>query len=221
MPEPRKAPSGREGRPGHRRQYLRRRKVCKFCVEKIDDINYKDVRLINSFISERGKILPRRLTGTCSPHQRSLNGGHKARAKYCPASVQEKACFLAQESVLPGASQEDFKPWKLFCFERIENLGGAGQIVKVADGYGRNFLFPKKMAVPATPGNLKMWEQRRAKLLSQDTKTQAVAEKVAETLKELTVVITRKAGEKDTLFGSVTTLDISGVAPLSRLCDRP
>ncbi len=72
MPEPRKAPSGRGGRPSYRRQYLRRRKVCKFCVEKIDDINYKDVRLIHSFISERGKILPRRLTGTCSPHQRRL-----------------------------------------------------------------------------------------------------------------------------------------------------
>ena len=72
MPEPRRGPGGREGRPGQRRQFLRRRKVCKFCVEKIDDINYKDVRLINSFTSERGKILPRRLTGTCSPHQRYL-----------------------------------------------------------------------------------------------------------------------------------------------------
>ena len=98
---------------------------------------------------------------------------------------------------------------EIILLREIDNLGGAGQIVKVADGYGRNFLFPKKMAVPATPGNLKMWEQRRSKLLSQDTKTQAVAEEVAETLKELPVVITRKAGEKDTLFGSVTTLDIS------------
>ncbi len=55
-----------------RKQYFRRRKVCKFCDEKIDVIDYKEVKLIGQFISERGKILPRRLTGTCSPHQRLL-----------------------------------------------------------------------------------------------------------------------------------------------------
>ena len=65
-------PARREG-GGGRRQYFRRRKVCKFCTEKIDVIDYKDVRLIGQFVSERGKILPRRLTGTCSPHQRTLS----------------------------------------------------------------------------------------------------------------------------------------------------
>jgi small subunit ribosomal protein S18 len=65
-------PARREGGGGGRRQYFRRRKVCKFCTEKIDVIDYKDVRLIGQFVSERGKILPRRLTGTCSPHQRTL-----------------------------------------------------------------------------------------------------------------------------------------------------
>ena len=63
--------SGGNRRPG-RRQYFRRRKVCKFCVEKIDFIDYKDLRLIGPFVAERGKILPRRLTGTCAPHQRAL-----------------------------------------------------------------------------------------------------------------------------------------------------
>jgi small subunit ribosomal protein S18 len=62
------APSGAPGR----KQYFRRRKVCKFCEEKIDAIDYKEVKLIGQFISERGKILPRRLTGTCAPHQRLL-----------------------------------------------------------------------------------------------------------------------------------------------------
>jgi small subunit ribosomal protein S18 len=55
-----------------KKQYFRRKKVCRFCVEKIDDINYKDVRLLNAFISERGKITPRRITGVCAPHQRRL-----------------------------------------------------------------------------------------------------------------------------------------------------
>jgi len=57
---------------GPRKQYFRRRKVCKFCDEKIDTIDYKDVKVIGQFVSERGKILPRRLTGACSPHQRLL-----------------------------------------------------------------------------------------------------------------------------------------------------
>jgi small subunit ribosomal protein S18 len=64
--------SGRRPGGGGRRQYFRRRKVCKFCVEKIDFIDYKDLRLIGPFVAERGKILPRRLTGTCAPHQRAL-----------------------------------------------------------------------------------------------------------------------------------------------------
>ena len=65
-------PARREGGGGPRKQFFRRRKVCKFCEEKIDVVDYKDVRLIGPFVSDRGKILPRRLTGTCSPHQREL-----------------------------------------------------------------------------------------------------------------------------------------------------
>jgi small subunit ribosomal protein S18 len=70
---PRERSGRREGGPGGpRKQYFRRRKVCKFCEEKIDVIDYKDVKLVGQFVSERGKILPRRLTGTCSQHQRLL-----------------------------------------------------------------------------------------------------------------------------------------------------
>jgi small subunit ribosomal protein S18 len=57
---------------GPRKQYFRRRKVCKFCDEKIDVIDFKDLKLISQFVAERGKILPRRLTGTCASHQHAL-----------------------------------------------------------------------------------------------------------------------------------------------------
>ena len=57
---------------GQRRPMFRRRKVCKFCADKIDDINYKDVKLLGAFVPERGKILPRRISGTCAMHQRKL-----------------------------------------------------------------------------------------------------------------------------------------------------
>ena len=55
---------------GQRRGLFRRRKVCKFCADKIDDINYKDVKLLSGFVPERGKVLPRRISGTCAKHQR-------------------------------------------------------------------------------------------------------------------------------------------------------
>src|ERR687896_2257494 len=55
-----------------RRTLFRRRKVCKFCADKIDDINYKDVKLLSGFVPERGKVLPRRISGTCAKHQRAL-----------------------------------------------------------------------------------------------------------------------------------------------------
>ncbi len=65
--------SGGPGGPGGgKKQYFRRKKVCKFCVEKIDDINYKDVRMLGQFVAERGRIMPQRITGVCAPHQRRL-----------------------------------------------------------------------------------------------------------------------------------------------------
>ncbi len=60
------------GGPGGRGKFFRRKKVCKFCTEKIDGIPYRDVRLLQQFVAERGKIVPRRLTGVCTTHQRRL-----------------------------------------------------------------------------------------------------------------------------------------------------
>ena len=60
------------GGPGGRGKFFRRKKVCKFCTEKIDAVSYRDVRLLQGFVAERGKIVPRRLTGVCTTHQRRL-----------------------------------------------------------------------------------------------------------------------------------------------------
>ena len=74
-PRPSPGGAGREAPGG--RKYFRRKKVCKFCVEKIEAINYKDVRLLAQFVAESGKIVPRRLTGVCTPHQRRLSSAIK------------------------------------------------------------------------------------------------------------------------------------------------
>ncbi|HEV2395614.1 MAG TPA: 30S ribosomal protein S18 [Candidatus Sulfotelmatobacter sp.] len=67
----------REGGGPGGRKFFRRKKVCKFCVEKIEDINYKDYRLLGQFVAESGKIVPRRLTGVCAPHQHRLSSAIK------------------------------------------------------------------------------------------------------------------------------------------------
>src|ERR1700757_3893705 len=69
--------SAKEKRPAGQKQYYRRKKVCKFCVERIDAINYKDVKLLSQFVPERAKIMPRRISGVCSQHQRQLNDAIK------------------------------------------------------------------------------------------------------------------------------------------------
>jgi large subunit ribosomal protein L9 len=93
--------------------------------------------------------------------------------------------------------------------ETIENLGRAGQVIKVADGYARNYLLPKKLAYLATPGNLKVIEAERQSLLRKEAKQKEDAEKLQQILDKVEVTIRRKVGERDALYGSVTNSDIA------------
>ncbi|MBZ5564729.1 MAG: 50S ribosomal protein L9 [Acidobacteriia bacterium] len=98
---------------------------------------------------------------------------------------------------------------EVILLENIEKLGNRGQLVKVADGYGRNYLLPKKLAVAATPQNRKWIEQQHVRFLKLEAKEKGEAEELAQLLQGVSVTLTRKAGEKGALFGSVTALDIS------------
>ncbi|MCL6544177.1 MAG: 50S ribosomal protein L9 [Bryobacteraceae bacterium] len=93
--------------------------------------------------------------------------------------------------------------------EEIEKLGNRGDIVNVADGYARNYLLPKKLAVPATEANKKIIEQERQAYLRREAKLASEAEELARMLAGVTVTIAQKAGEMDQLFGSVTAKDIA------------
>jgi len=93
--------------------------------------------------------------------------------------------------------------------ETIDNLGRAGQVVKVADGYARNYLLPKKLAYVATPGNLKVIEAERQSLLRKDAKQQEDAQKLLQLLEAVEITIRRKVGEHDVLYGSVTNSDVA------------
>lgn len=92
--------------------------------------------------------------------------------------------------------------------ERIARLGGVGDVVKVKNGFGRNFLLPQKKALRATEENKKVFEAKRAVLEKQNAETRAAAEKVAATMQNLSVSIIRQASEDGKLYGSVAARDI-------------
>jgi large subunit ribosomal protein L9 len=105
--------------------------------------------------------------------------------------------------------------------EDIDKLGARGQVVKVASGYARNFLLPRRLAVTATDSNRKIVEQERQAHLRKDAKLQSEAQDLGKLLSALTVNISRKAGENDQLFGSVTANDIAdALAAQSYTVDR-
>jgi large subunit ribosomal protein L9 len=93
--------------------------------------------------------------------------------------------------------------------EDVERLGSRGQVVRVADGYARNFLLPKRLAVAATDSNRKIVEQERQAHLRREAKQKGEAEDLAKLLGGVTVTIAQKAGENDQLFGSVTAKDVA------------
>jgi large subunit ribosomal protein L9 len=93
--------------------------------------------------------------------------------------------------------------------EHVEHLGRRGEIVKVADGYARNYLLPRKLALLATEGNKKQIERERAKLEVREAEEKGVAEAIADRMANLEVVIARKVGETEALYGSVTTADVA------------
>lgn len=93
--------------------------------------------------------------------------------------------------------------------EDIEKLGSRGDIVTVAEGYARNYLLPRKLALEASPGNLKRLEKIRTTLAKRTATERDQAQKQAELLNSVTLNFSRKAGENDQLFGSVTAADIT------------
>ena len=93
--------------------------------------------------------------------------------------------------------------------EHVDNLGRRGEIVKVADGYARNYLLPRKLALLATEGNKKQIERERGKFVVKEAEEQKVAEAMAERLGALDIAIAKKVGETEALYGSVTTADIA------------
>jgi len=93
--------------------------------------------------------------------------------------------------------------------EHVDNLGRRGEVVKVADGYARNYLLPRKLALLVTEGNKKQIEREKVKFDLKEAEEQRVAQAIAERIADIDVEIARKVGETNVLYGSVTTSDIA------------
>ena len=93
--------------------------------------------------------------------------------------------------------------------QHVDNLGRRGEIVKVADGYARNYLLPRKLALVATEGNKKQIERERVKFDAKEAEEKGVADAMAQRLASVELAISRKVGETEALYGSVTSADIA------------
>jgi large subunit ribosomal protein L9 len=93
--------------------------------------------------------------------------------------------------------------------EHVDHIGNRGEIVKVADGYARNYLLPRKLALLVTEGNKKQVERERTKFEAKESEERGAAEAVAQRMANVEIVIARKVGETEALFGSVTSADIA------------
>lgn len=98
---------------------------------------------------------------------------------------------------------------KIVLREDVDKLGDRGQVVNVAPGYARNFLFPKSLAFPATPGNMRQIELRKKVWVVREAKETEDANKLAARIGELSISIAKKVGEHDALYGSVTSQEIA------------
>jgi large subunit ribosomal protein L9 len=98
---------------------------------------------------------------------------------------------------------------KVILLADVEPFGKKGETKEVKEGFARNYLFPKKLAIEATPGNLKVWEQQKQALKKKEEKERFEAEKLAAKLRGISCTIPVKVGEEEKLFGSVTSQNIS------------
>ena len=172
-----------------------KKKVCMFCKDKVTYIDYKDTPLLRRFISDRGKIRARRVTGNCTQHQRDIAVAVK--------NSREMALLPYTSTAPVGAP-----PMKLILTQEISGLGSAGDIVEVKDGYGRNYLVPRGLALRWTRGGEKQVATIRRARTIREIADRDQAKGVAGQLEALKVNLKARASDTGRLFGAVTIAEV-------------
>jgi len=168
--------------------FFRRRKSDPFEGDNAPKIDYKDTRLLQRYISERGKIVPARITAVGAKNQRKL------------AQAIKRARFQ-------GAQHMD-----IILLERVAKLGQMGEVVKVKEGYARNYLLPTGKALRVNAANLARFEAEKAQMEARNLETKKEAESLAAKLDGEQFIVIRSASDSGALYGSVTTRDAAEAA---------
>ena len=171
-----------------------RPKYCKFTSLGIEQVDFKDIKLLKEYITETGKIIPARMTGTSAKYQRQLNKAVK-RARHL--------------ALIPYTDSHYNQIMELILLEKVAKLGDPGDLVRVKSGYGRNFLIPSGKAVRADEENKAEYEKRKDDLLKAEAERLAAAEEVAKKLDSLEINIKVAVSEEETLYGSIGTREIA------------
>src|SRR5580700_4670066 len=190
------AMSPQGGGGGGRRPFFRRRKSCPFSGANAPKIDYKDVKLLQRFVSERGKIVPSRITAVSAKRQREL------------AQAIKRARFLG---LLPYVIRSSEAGMEVILLERIARLGQMGEVVRVKDGFARNFLLPHGKALRATAENRTRFETMKSELEARSLTLKSEAAQVSDKLDGKNFTVLRQASESGQLFGSVSPRDLVGL----------
>ncbi len=159
-----------------------RRKSCFFCKSKVDEIDYKNVGELRRYISEKGKIRSRRISGACRRHQRQVPWRSSARARWRSCRTSPRAATTARAEAAATAATATGTAgatMQVVLRQDVDNLGLRGEVVNVARGYARNFLLPRGLAEPATPGLVRELERRDAERARHEAQTVDEAQAIA------------------------------------------
>ena len=168
--------------------------MCKFCADETIKIDYKDAALLKYFITDRGKLVPRRMTGNCAKHQREI------------AVAVNRARMIA---LMPFAVTGSRERMQVILREDMDNLGKSGEVVNVKPGYGRNYLLPRGQPSWRPRRDVARVEHEKRVIAARTAKLAKEAQAEADKLSQVSVSIARAVGEEDKLYGSVTTRDIA------------
>ena len=180
-------------------------KTEKKVLEAVKKLNYKKSPIAKALVSSKNKIK----IGVVFPYleyyfwQKVFRGIEDIKEKLEPFGVE-----IIVETTKTYSIKEHLKAIDKLVKKDVKGTGRAGDVVKVSDGYARNMLIPKGMAVLATDKNIRTIEKQKAVLEEQKKEEKEKAEKLAETLSEKKINLKTKTGENGKLFGSITTMDI-------------
>jgi len=188
-----------------------RRKSCQYCRDKVEQVDYKDVTSLRKFVSEKGKIRSRRITGSCRRHQVQIARAVKrarelALLPYVNEGGREDSAIAIGRCAMPEA----------ILLQDVDTLGEQGNVVDVSKGYLRNYLMPRKLAQPATRGAVEAIRQRQDAAERAERNAIEKAEENVNLLNRTVLTIPQQAGADGRLFGSVTAQDIANAIKEAR-----